>query len=569
MESVQTDLQPSVTTRVLLVEPSSTMRYVAQKFVEEEGYELETVETYAEAADALRNQFDSFDADFDYLLLGWPADRDKEATRLLGLLEGVDYNDLSVVVLSQDMRPDARAWVAAREHCVMLKWKDYRKVSELMEQRQDPIQEELLPTFENGDIRILCVDDSASIRYALRDLLEMHGYEVSAVGRFSEALEAVRNSDYDIALLDFYLQDSTGDELCRALLSETTNDMICAVLTGTYSDHIIKRSLMAGATECLFKNESSDLLLARLGALSRLIRGRRALQKQQQKMNSVIDTVAGSVVVFDEDGMITYVNRSARRTLGHADEFTLVGHEVSSVINPELKSVDLGRRTRGRFATTNGESVDVLFRCSGMKASGSDAGTIVVFKTLEEIAAQGDGANSDPKTRFLKVLADSRRSRSNGQLLTNGAQEESRMLLMLDIGYHDQQGEFHPISESEEAVKKMLTGLRQVYRRRNHIAYLNDDRYAILLRQTTEAQVYLLVRKIMQLANDIGDQTQLGTFTVNGSVLSLDQNVNMNEMEMMQRVRQGLKLVESKGRNNALLLDLKRVLPVYPTEATE
>ncbi|MBX2883188.1 MAG: hypothetical protein KTR32_24765, partial [Granulosicoccus sp.] len=72
-----------------------------------------------------------------------------------------------------------------------------------------------------------------------------------------------------------------------------------------------------------------------------------------------------------------------------------------------------------------------------------------------------------------------------------------------------------------------------------------------------------------QLANEIGDQTELGTFTVNGSMLSLEQNAGMNETDMLQRARQGLKLVESKGRNNALLLDLKRVLPVYPANATE
>ncbi|MBX2879125.1 MAG: response regulator, partial [Granulosicoccus sp.] len=459
-----------MTTKVLLVEPSSTMRYVAQKYVEDEGYDLQVVETYREAADALRNQFDAFDADFDYLLLGWPAERDKEATRLLGMLEGVDYNDLTVVVLSQDMRPDARAWVAAREHCVMLKWKDYQKVSELMEHRSEPVEEDPLPTFENGDIRILCVDDSASIRYALRDLLEMHGYEVTAVGGYSEALAAVRGSDFDIALLDFYLQDSTGDELCRALLTETSNELICAVLTGTYSDHIIKRSLMAGAIECMFKNESSDLLLARLGALSRVIRNQRTLQTQQTKMNTVIEAVAGSVVVFDEEGMITYVNRTARKNLGHADEFTLVGHTVADTVNAELTSVDLGRRTRGRFSTANGAPVDVLFRCSGVKTPTGESSTIVVFKTLEEIASNGSGANSDPKARFLKVLAESRRGLSNGQLHTSVNQQEACMLLMLDIGYNDKHGVFHPISDSEEAVNKMLEGLGQVYRRRNHIA---------------------------------------------------------------------------------------------------
>ncbi len=543
------------------------MRYVLRKFVEDEGYALDAVESYQDALAALNRQFESFntDSDYDYLLLGWPANRDRDATRLLGLLEGVDFADLSVIVLSQDMRPDARAWVAARDHCVMVKWKDYRTVSELMNPEPAASDtQDLQPTFDNGDIRILCVDDSASIRYALRDLLHMHGFEVAAVGSYEEALKSVRGQSYDIALIDYYLQDATGDDLCRALLSEASNELICTILTGTYSDHIVKRSLLAGATECMFKNESSDLLLARLDALSRLIRKRRSQQVQIQKMESVIDTVAGSILMFDDAGMISYANASARKTLGHQEAFTLVGHSVAELVNPELRTADTGRRTRTRFTTAGGSPVDVLFRCSAVRRPGGDAETIVVFRTLEEIAANGSQGDSDPTTRFLKVLTESRRSRLNGQRLAPNEEPESRMLLMLDSGYTDAAGEFHPIAESSAAVTQMLEGLRQVYRRRNHVVYLDESRFAILLRQATEAQIYLLARKILQLANDIGQQIGDGEYSVNGSLLSVDQNSGLNEMELLQRARQGLKLVESKGRNNALLLDLKRVLPVYP-----
>jgi len=555
--------------RVLLVEPSSTMRYVLQKYIEDEGYTLDAVESYREATDALNGQFKSFDADYDYLLLGWPANRDGDATRLLGLLEGVDFAGLTVIVLSQDMHPDARAWVAAREHCVMVKWKDYRTVSELMNVDTaiavpaPNVDAEVQSPPANSDIRILCVDDSASIRYALRDLLSMHGFDVHAVGSYDEALSAVRNQTYDIALLDFYLQDATGDDLCRELLAETGSEIICTILTGTYSDHIVKRSLLAGATECMFKNESSDLLLARLDALGRLIRRRRSQQNQSQKMESVIDAVAGSVLVFDDAGLISYANASARRTLGHHQAFTLVGHSVADVVNSELQSVDPGRRTRTRFSSADGDPVEVLFRSTSVRRSDGGSETIVVFRTLEEIAANGMQSEGDSTSRFLKVLTESRRSRLNGQKPSANEEPEARMLLMLDIGYTDNAGQFHPIADSEAAVDSMLDGLRQVYRRRNHVVYLDESRYGLLLRQGSEAQTYLLARKIMQLSNDIGQQIGGGTYSVNGSLLSVDQNSGLNETELLQRARQGLKLVESKGRNNALLLDLKRVLPVY------
>ena len=66
--------------------------------------------------------------------------------------------------------------------------------------------------------RVLVVDDSPSIRYALSDLLNLHGYKVNVVGTVQEGLEAARVGRYDIAVIDYYLQEATGDELVRQFM---------------------------------------------------------------------------------------------------------------------------------------------------------------------------------------------------------------------------------------------------------------------------------------------------------------------------------------------------------------
>ena len=51
---------------------------------------------------------------------------------------------------------------------------------------------ERVAKFDNGDVHVLVVDDSLTIRYSLRDLLELQGYRVSLAATRDEALAAAR-----------------------------------------------------------------------------------------------------------------------------------------------------------------------------------------------------------------------------------------------------------------------------------------------------------------------------------------------------------------------------------------
>ncbi len=58
--------------------------------------------------------------------------------------------------------------------------------------------------------RILVVDDEVEIREMLRDVLSYEGYEVHVAHDAASALEAIKDSIYDAALLDFNLPDMDG-----------------------------------------------------------------------------------------------------------------------------------------------------------------------------------------------------------------------------------------------------------------------------------------------------------------------------------------------------------------------
>lgn len=58
--------------------------------------------------------------------------------------------------------------------------------------------------------RVLVVDDEPGMRETLVDILETVGYDVSAAGDGEQALEAVREGDVDVVVMDVQMPNRDG-----------------------------------------------------------------------------------------------------------------------------------------------------------------------------------------------------------------------------------------------------------------------------------------------------------------------------------------------------------------------
>jgi len=68
---------------------------------------------------------------------------------------------------------------------------------------------------EAARVRVAVVEDDREMRELLREALGNEGYAVTAVGTGAAASEAVRGGDVDAVVLDVWLPDADGVELCR------------------------------------------------------------------------------------------------------------------------------------------------------------------------------------------------------------------------------------------------------------------------------------------------------------------------------------------------------------------
>jgi DNA-binding response OmpR family regulator len=80
--------------------------------------------------------------------------------------------------------------------------------------------------------KILAVDDDATALGALRQILVQKGYDVSTAPNGHDALTALRNSTFDLVILDVSMPGLSGYEVCRKIRQEDkTRDVPVIFLT--------------------------------------------------------------------------------------------------------------------------------------------------------------------------------------------------------------------------------------------------------------------------------------------------------------------------------------------------
>ena len=110
--------------------------------------------------------------------------------------------------------------------------------------------------------RVLVVDDDASVRRVLAEILGREGHEVQVCARGSELLDAVASFDPDVVLLDLGLPDVGGMDL----LGRLAGRVAVIVLSGRDSEADRVLALDRGADDYMVKPFGNLELLARVRA---------------------------------------------------------------------------------------------------------------------------------------------------------------------------------------------------------------------------------------------------------------------------------------------------------------
>ena len=129
---------------------------------------------------------------------------------------------------------------------------------------------------------VLIVDDEPINLHLLSNMLVKQGYEVHSVTRGVEALEVAQSNPPDIVLLDIYMPEMDGYEVCQRLKAdERTRDIPVIFISALEETHDKVKAFGVGGVDYITKPFKLAEVLARVETHLAL----RELQKQLQETN--------------------------------------------------------------------------------------------------------------------------------------------------------------------------------------------------------------------------------------------------------------------------------------------
>lgn len=146
---------------------------------------------------------------------------------------------------------------------------------------------------------LLCEDDSGIIK-KLKLTLAQEGYDVIAVDRQRDALEAAENESYDLALLDLTFPDGSGYPICSAI--KRRGDIPVIFLTAADDEFNVVTGFDVGADDYITKP------FRPLELVSRIKNALRRYGKSQSIFNIGslrVDTISGAVTRDGEEVILS------------------------------------------------------------------------------------------------------------------------------------------------------------------------------------------------------------------------------------------------------------------------
>jgi twitching motility two-component system response regulator PilH len=116
--------------------------------------------------------------------------------------------------------------------------------------------------------KILIVDDSATNRHALSEMLARHGYQCSLAGSGQEAIEKAKAEKPDMILMDVVMPGMDGYQATRIITRDEATKSIPVILCTSKNQETDRIwGVRQGARDYVFKPVDEKDLLAKITSL--------------------------------------------------------------------------------------------------------------------------------------------------------------------------------------------------------------------------------------------------------------------------------------------------------------
>ncbi len=184
---------------------------------------------------------------------------------------------------------------------------------------------------QDAKAKILIVDDDAQLRQVSDLMLRRSGYETLEAGTAEEMLACLSTEKPALILLDVMLANSNGLELCQQIKSDKHwKDIYVILLSGrkiTPEERAL--GLESGADDYLVRPVDRRELLARIKAGLRIRQAEKALRRERDLLDRMMETSPVGITLVNSKGQLTFANARAEEILGLSrDALTEMGYDA-------------------------------------------------------------------------------------------------------------------------------------------------------------------------------------------------------------------------------------------------
>ncbi len=226
-------------------------------------------------------------------------------------------------------------------------------------------------------MRVLVLEDEASLRDILALILEDFGYEVEEAGSLKEARERLNEGEFDLALVDLRLPDGSGMELVREIKGRNPETEVI-IITAYASTETVKEAFELGVYDyvekpfnindlkLLIRNVSDKISLKKRYS-SEEIPGFIGKSKAVEKLKENIKKVAPydvNVLILGESGTGKEVVAKAIHQLSGRKNKPFVAINCAA-LPPELLESELFGYKKGAFTGAVADKKGLIEKADG------------------------------------------------------------------------------------------------------------------------------------------------------------------------------------------------------------
>lgn len=170
--------------------------------------------------------------------------------------------------------------------------------------------------------KVLIIEDEKDIRDLLVFNLQQRGFEVASAAAGEDGLLMLKDTAYDVVLLDWMLPGVTGIQVAKVARGmENGKNIGILMLTAKSEPENIVEGLDAGADDYMVKPFDNDILWARVNAL---MRRRKRLEPSSERigLGPVVDSTKTAVEDFHLAGIALSLKTYEVRVKGELIDLT-------------------------------------------------------------------------------------------------------------------------------------------------------------------------------------------------------------------------------------------------------